>query len=122
VAAIWLNAASGRVPVWSGMALASLSNVAEFAGTGLVITPKSGVKSKIALGKVMGSVAVVTTSKLYSITMRTTVPHYVMQEETYVGASPSAPWQSFPAGIAAVANLKIDIDPPVFKSKRFKFQ
>ena len=117
----WLSAATGKVPVWSGMALASLFEVYATIGGGLVITPRSGVKSRVAQGMSLGSAQVEHGPDIYSILIKTSVKHYVLQEEQDVGISPSAPWQSFPAGIAAASAVTPAVSGPKLKIKRTSF-
>ncbi len=111
----WLRAVTGRVPVWSGMAQASLQNVATEIGTSLVISP--GHKSRVGLGTPMGTVNARYGPTDFTITISTRVPHYVLQESRNVGVSKSAPWQSFEAG--AIAYLKaaqsVRLPQPVIK-------
>ena len=117
----WLSAATGKVPVWSGMALASLFEVYATIGGGLIITPRSGVKSRIAQGLSLGSAQIKHGPNIYSILIKTSVPHYVLQDEQNVGVSPSAPWQSFPAGLAAARTVIPTVSGPKLKIKRTSF-
>lgn len=96
----WITAVTGRVPVWSGMAQASLLSVVELVNSQLVITPKSGVSSRILQGKTLGSAEKNITSSDFTITITTDVPHYSHQEyhRSPKGGSPSAPWRSQLAG------------------------
>ncbi len=119
----WLLATSGKVPVWSGMALGSLMEVSETVGGGLLITPRSGIKSRISLGKSMGSLDAVYGPNEYSMIIKSNVPHYVLQEDVNVGVSPTAPWGSFEAGMSAakLAAKKITIRAPEIKEKVITF-
>lgn len=98
VAKIWLAGVTGRVPVWSGMARASLLFLAEMVGGRIAIAPVAGAPNRIPRGKAMG-----TAQRLgpYLIEVSTKVPHYVLQEYHNVGVSKSAPWLSFPNGAIA---------------------
>ena len=111
----WLKAATGRIPVWSGMARASLLNVAAEIGGSIVIQPRA--KSRISQGVPMGTVTPKYGPDDFTITISTSVPHYVLQEYTNVGVSKSAPWRSFDAGIAAyrAAVLTVELPQPVLK-------
>lgn len=114
----WLTAATGRVPVWSGMALASLSEVYETVGGGLIVTPRTGIKSRVTQGQALGSATTEHGPDIYSILIRTSVPHYVTQDAANVGVSPSAPWASFPAGLAAASAVVPKVNAPTLKIKR----
>ena len=111
----WLRAVTGRVPVWSGMAQASLQSVAIEIGTSLVVMP--GHKSRVSLGTPMGTVTPNYGPNDFTITISTRVPHYVLQETKNVGVSKSAPWQSFDAGatayLKAVQSVRLPL--PVLK-------
>ena len=88
----WLQAVTGRVPVWSGMSQASLLELTELIGGVLVITPR--VKSRIPLGRALGTAEL----EDFIITITTKVPHYTLQEYKDVGVSKTAPWRSLKAG------------------------
>lgn len=119
VTKVWLHAVTGRVPVWSGMARASLLNVAAEIGGSIVIQPI--VKSRIPLGQPMGTVKPNYGPTDFTIEISTSVPHYVTQEYTDVGISKSAPWRSFEAGASAyrAAAQTVVLPPLTFKPKRF---
>ncbi len=117
----WLSAATGQVPVWSGMALASLYDVYATIGGGLIVTPRSNVKSRVAQGMALGSAQVQHGPDIYSILIRTSVKHYVLQDEQNVGISPSAPWQSFPAGLTAASAVVPTVNGPKLIIKRTSF-
>ena len=120
---VWLNAATGRVPVWSGMAKGSLLVLANLVDSTLLITPRRGIKSKIALGEIMGTaIPDWETPGRALITISTEVPHYVLQEFQNVGVSKSAPWLSFEAGAAAykVAVQTVKLPAPFYKSVNIK--
>lgn len=112
---VWLHAVTGRVPVWSGMARASLLNVAIEIGGSIVIAPV--VKSRIYLGQPMGTVESIYGPNDFIIKISTTVPHYVLQEDVNVGVSRSAPWRSFATGALAYRNAvqTVTLPLPTFK-------
>ncbi len=114
----WLMAATGRVPIWSGMAMGSLLEVSETVNGGLIVTPRSGIKSRISLGKSLGSADAVYGPNVYSMIIKSKVPHYVTQDVTNVGVSLSAPWMSFPAGMLAAERVVINVSGPKIKTKR----
>jgi hypothetical protein len=95
----WLQATTGRVPVWSGMARGSLQKVAEAIGKSIVI--RNLVKSRIALGRQLGIVEPTYGPTEFTMAINLSVPHYTLQEFTNVGVSKSAPWRSFDAGALA---------------------
>ena len=120
---VWLNATTGRVPVWSGMAKGSLLVLANLVDNKLIITPIRGVKSRVALGELVGTaIPDWETPGRALITISTEVPHYVIQEFTNVGVSKSAPWLSFEAGAAAyrVAVQTVKLPAPFYKSINIK--
>ncbi len=116
----WLMAATGKVPVWSGMAMGSLLEVSETVDGGLIITPRTGVKSRIGLGRSLGSADAEYGPNEYSMIIKSSVPHYVEQDVGYVGVSLTAPWMSFPAGMAAAiaAAQNIKVSGPKIKTRR----
>lgn len=115
----WLIATTGRVPVWSGMARGSLLEVAEFSQTTLVISPKDGVKSRIPLGRALGTAEPTENLDDFKIEIETSVPHYVSQEVRNVGVSKSAPWRSFDAGQEAAKEVlgSTILPKPILKKK-----
>jgi len=119
----WLMAATGRVPIWSGMAMGSLLEVSETVNGGLIITPRTGVKSRIGLGRSLGSADAEYGPNIYSMIIKSSVPHYITQDASFVGVSLTAPWMSFPAGMAAAkkAALSIKVSGPEIKTKRITF-
>ncbi len=119
----WLMAATGRVPVWSGMALGSLLAVSETVGGGLLITPREGVMSRIGLGRGLGTADAKYGPDEYSMIIKSKVKHYAEQDVAYVGVSKSAPWMSFPAGMAAArkAASTIRLSGPKIKLRRVTF-
>jgi len=98
----WLKAASGRVPVWSGMARGSLLELTELIGGTLAITPR--VTSRIPLGQSLGTAE----QEDFIITITTAVPHYTLQEYKNVGVSRSAPWHSLIKGADAYRHVTKD--------------
>lgn len=119
----WLMAATGKVPIWSGMAMGSLLEVSETVNGGLIITPKTGIKSRIELGRSLGSVDAKYGPRIYSMIIKSSVPHYVVQDMTNVGISLTAPWMSFPTGMSAAreAALNIILNGPEIKIRRITF-
>lgn len=120
VAKVWLHATTGRVPVWSGMAMASLVNVAEEIGSSIVI--QNVAKSREHLGRPLGMVTSSYGPSDFTISISSSVPHYVLQEFTNVGVSKSAPWQSFAAGAAAYlrATRIVQLPPPIYTPVKTK--
>jgi len=97
VARAWLRAVTGRVPVWSGMARASLLILSEMIGGRIVIVPVANI-NRIPMGRPLGTATPTYGPTDFTIKISTFVPHYVLQEHQNVGVSKSAPWQSFEAG------------------------
>jgi len=120
IARTWLRAVTGRVPVWSGMARASLLNVAVEIGTSIVIAPVA--KSRVSLGQPLGMVTSTYGPNDFTIRITSTVPHYVLQEYTHVGVSKSAPWRSFAAGAIAYRAVAqtVMLPPLVIKPVKIK--
>ncbi len=119
----WLMAATGRVPIWSGMAMGSLLEVSETVNGGLIVTPRTGIKSRIGLGRSLGSADAEYGPSIYSMIIKSSVKHYVEQDVTNVGVSKSAPWMSFPAGMVAAgrAALNIRVSGPKIETRRITF-
>jgi len=120
---VWLNAVTGRVPVWSGMSQGSLLVLANLINHTLLITPVRGVKSRIALGEALGTAILdIETPGIATITIATEVPHYVLQEFTNVGISKSAPWLSFEAGATAYSQAiaTVKLPEPIYKPIKIK--
>ncbi len=115
----WLAAATGRVPIWSGMAMGSLLEVSETVNGGLIVTPKMGIKSRVGLGRALGSATAEYGPSEYSMIIKSSVEHYVSQD-VGPGVSPSAPWASFPAGMAAAigAAANIKVSGPKIRTRR----
>lgn len=107
----WLQAVTGRVPVWSGMARGSLLELSELVSGKLAITPK--VKSRIPLGQSLGTAI----QDDFIIIITTAVPHYTLQEYTNVGVSKSAPWRSLNAGATACKEVIKNVRLPKPKIK-----
>ncbi len=122
VAKAWLRGVTGRVPVWSGMARGSLLSLVDLINGSLLITPKSGVPSRIPEGELLGSAVPEYGPTDYKITISTKVPHYVTQEYKNVGVSKSAPWLSFAAGLIAASEVskKVKLPQPVFQAVKIK--
>ncbi len=101
----WLQVVAGsggRVPLWSGMARASLIELAQLIDGRIVLSPLKG-KSRIPEGKTLGTVRQIITNCKIIIQIETDVEHYNVQEYTKVAGrgSPSAPWHSRAAGLIA---------------------
>ena len=122
---VWLTAVTGRVPVWSGMAQASLLKLSQLVDGQLIISPKGGVMSRIPLGKKLGTAKRKITKSDYIITITTAVPHYTLQEyeKAAHGGSPSAPWHSLAAGEQAflAAATRIVLPNPVYVPVKKEF-
>jgi len=120
VASDWIEAVTGRVPVWSGMSQGSLLELAELINETLIISSIGGVKSRIDYGKALGSAKPNYNLKDFKITITTNVEHYNIQEFKNVGVSKSAPWHSLIAGkdaaLKRMNNVKLII--PKIESKR----
>ena len=111
----WLQAVTGRVPVWSGMARGSLLELTELIGGKLAITPR--VASRIPEGEALGTAE----QEDFIITIITKVPHYTLQEYKNVGVSGSAPWHSLKNGATAYKEIVKNIKLPRPKYKVIKF-
>lgn len=96
---IWLTAVTGRVPLWSGMARASLLELSRLINGKILLSPLKA-KSRIPIGESLGSARVLSDFPSYIFEVATQVPHYTLQEFTSVSprGSPTAPWRSFQAG------------------------
>jgi hypothetical protein len=122
----WVEATTGRVPLWSGMARASLLKISALANGTVVLSPLLG-KSRIPEGRRLGHATLTTDFPVYRFEVTTTVPHYVIQETKNVRArtgrgSPSAPWRSFDAGREAFTEFvrSVGLPPVVFEKKVIK--
>lgn len=120
IAREWLTAVTGRVPLWSGMARASLLKVSQIANGRIVLSPLKA-KSRVPKGERLGDAEIKIETPIYEFTASTRVPHYVRQEYD-VGISPSAPWKSFEAGNSAARALVLSIRLPIieFRSRVIK--
>lgn len=117
----WLQAIAGRggrVPLWSGMARASLLELSELINGRIVVTPLRA-PSRVSQGRPLGTaIQKISESKSkVSIDIETNVPHYSLQEYQNVGISPRAPWQSLLAGKLAfqTATANAKLPKPVFR-------
>jgi hypothetical protein len=122
----WVEATTGRVPLWSGMARASLLKISELANGVVVLSPLQG-RSRIPSGRVQGHGSITAKFPTYRFEVTTNVPHYVLQETKNVRSktgrgSPSAPWRSFDAGQEAFAEFvrSVGLPPVVFRKKVIK--
>ena len=119
----WVEAATGRVPIWSGMARASLRPITKLVN-GIIILSPLQAKSRIPQGERLGNASLIARFPKYELTISTTVEHFVIQDEHRVrrGGSPSAPWKSFDAGNAAFRALlsEIVIPPVIFETKNVR--
>jgi hypothetical protein len=116
----WLRAVVGKVPLWSGMARASLLELSELVSGTVVFTPLRA-KSRIPQGRRLGSAEQLFENDRITITIRTDVPHYSRQE-TSSGVSPTAPWRSLQAGAAAymLAIQNFRATAPILKPIKIK--
>lgn len=122
----WLQVVAGsggRVPLWSGMARASLIEIARLVNGRVVLSPLKG-KSRISEGKALGTVRPEINNNKIIYHIETDVEHYNIQEYTKVSGrgSPSAPWNSRAAGLIAfrAAIQDLELLPPRFKPIKFK--
>ena len=117
----WLQAVAGRggrVPLWSGMARASLFELSELVNGRIVISPLRS-PSRTAQGRSLGTVTqkISKSGAKINIDIETSVPHYSLQEYKNVGISPRAPWQSLLAGKLAfqIATKDAKLPKPIFR-------
>lgn len=98
-ASAWLAAVLGRVPLWSGMARASLLKLSRLINGTIILSPLKDI-SRIPQGEILGTATQEYTDTTTKITITTDVPHYNLQEYSKApeGGSPSAPWHSLEAG------------------------
>lgn len=101
----WLKVVAGsggRVPLWSGMARASLLEVSQLIDGRVVLSPLK-VKSRVPEGRRLGTATPIIEKGKVAIRIETDVPHYNIQEYQKVekGGSPTAPWHSREAGLLA---------------------
>jgi hypothetical protein len=108
----------GRVPLWSGMARASLLEVSQLVNSQIVISPLKA-PSRVAEGRSLGTAEQTIRPDLVQIEITTDVEHWNIQEYEKVstGGSPKAPWRALE--FAAVAFLAcaetVSLPSPVFK-------
>jgi len=101
----WLQVIAGdkgRVPIWSGMARASLLEISRLVNGQIVLSPLK-VKSRIGEGDSLGTALQTIDDGKIIIEIITNVPHYNVQEYRKVEGrgSPTAPWRSRDAGMIA---------------------
>lgn len=120
-ARLWIEATTGRVPLWSGMARASLLKISQLVNGRVVLSPLKG-KSRIPKGTRLGEAEITAKYPNYKFEVATKVEHYVIQEDRNVGKSRSAPWRSFDAGADAFIAYAgtIGLPPVVFRRKLIK--
>jgi hypothetical protein len=120
-ARLWIEATTGRVPLWSGMARASLLKISQLVSGRIALAPLKG-KSRIPQGTRLGEAELTAKFPDYKIEIATRVEHYVIQEDRNVGKSKSAPWRSFSAGADAFIAYagSIGLPPVVFRRKLIK--
>lgn len=95
----WLRAVVGKIPLWSGMARASLLELRELVSGQIIFSPLKA-KSRVPKGRALGTAVQEIGDGKAVITITTNVPHYNILE-TQSGTSPTAPWRSLQAGAAA---------------------
>ena len=119
----WVEAATGRVPVWTGMSRASLRPITKLANGTIVISPLQA-KSRIPEGERLGDASLIARFPQYELKISTAVEHFVIQDETKVrrGGSPSAPWKAFEAGNAAMQAVlsEITLPPVIFETRNVR--
>lgn len=123
---VWLQVVAGsggRVPLWSGMARASLLEVAQLVNGRIILSPLR-TKSRIPEGKSLGTVRQIISDGEIIIRIETDVEHYNIQEYTKVvgRGSPTAPWYSREAGLIAFRASIQDLVllQPFFKAVKIK--
>jgi hypothetical protein len=114
----WLQAVLGKVPLWSGMARGSLLELSELVNGTVVLTPLKA-KSRIPEGKALGTAIEEIDNDRVTITIKTNVPHYNLQEYSS-SRSPTSPWQSLQAGASAFNKSVADFKPVQVKLKPVK--
>ncbi len=120
----WLQVVAGRggrVPLWSGMARASLLELSELIDGTVILSPLKA-KSRISYGRHLGTAIQEITPTSVKLIIETNVPHYTLQEYRNVGVSPRAPWQSLQAGRLAFqfATEGIRLPKPIFQALKMK--
>lgn len=122
----WLQVVAGsggQVPLWSGMARASLLEVARLVNGRIILSPLRA-KSRIPEGKSLGTVQQTFGDGKIIIRIETDVEHYNIQEYRKVPGrgSPTAPWHSRVAGLiafrACIQNLRLL--QPILKAIKIK--
>ena len=106
----WVEAAVGRVPIWSGMARASLREISRIANSEIVISPLQA-KSRIPQGEHLGDASLIARFPVYKLVITTRVPHFVIQDFD-PGISRSAPWGAFDAGEDALREVATRLNVP----------
>lgn len=125
VANAWLQVVAGsrgRVPLWSGMARASLLELSELINGRIVLSPKRA-KSRVPQGRALGTAIPKITSSSAFITIITDVEHYSVQEYQKLAiGSPRAPWHSLLAGELAYheAARSTVLPPPILRPIKFR--
>jgi hypothetical protein len=118
----WVQAIAGpggRVPLWSGMARASLMEVSQLVNSQIVISALKA-PSRVQEGARLGTAEQTIRPDLYQIEIITDVEHWNIQEYEKVskGGSKSAPWRALEfasvAFLACAATVSLPV--PVFKS------
>ena len=122
----WLKAVAGRggrVPLWSGMARASLLEVSELVDGTIVLSPLKA-PSRVPHGRSLGKATQKISESSVEITIETSVPHYTLQEyqRAKQGGSPRAPWHSLLAGMIAFQFATKDAQLPKFILKPVKIK
>jgi hypothetical protein len=116
----WVAAATGRVPLWTGMARASLRPITKLVNGSIVLSPLRD-KSRIPEGERLGDASLTARFPEYKLSISTSVTHFVIQDDNRVsrGGSPSAPWKAFDAGNAALQAVlaTVNLPPIVFDIK-----
>ncbi len=109
---------NGRVPLWSGMARASLLELSQLVNSQIVISPLKA-PSRVQEGSQLGTATQTIRPDLYQIEITTDVEHWNIQEynKTSKGGSPSAPWRAleFAATAFLACAETISVPSPIFK-------
>jgi hypothetical protein len=108
----------GRVPLWSGMARASLMEVSQLVNSQIVISPLKA-PSRVSEGAQLGTAEQTIRPDLYQIEIITDVEHWNIQEYERVskGGSKTAPWRALEFASAAflACAATVSLPVPVFK-------
>lgn len=122
----WLQivaGSGGRVPLWSGMARASLLELAQLVNGRIILSPLR-TKSRIQQGESLGTAIQIIKDGKVLIRIETDVEHYNLQEykRASKGGSPSAPWRSRQAGLLAFQESIKDLTllAPFLKAVKIK--